>query len=251
MTVEGVDEAIAAGLSLQGFGDMPTMHWCPIRNDNSMVFVAGRRFPGNRAWIRITEMALPNLVQAGSFAPSASRQRHSTASLTRWHVPVDDENMLVFGWRHFNTEVDPDHVGREEDCGLDRVDFLGGQSGDRSYEEGQRAPGDFEAITSQGRIAIHDLENFGASDTGVLLYRKLLRNALNNQTEAWTSPTPTLNTYAQDTVLNMPKGEAPDNQVLLDLGRRVLSITIEADALSQQYRDAHIRRKLDEIDGGW
>jgi tert-butyl alcohol monooxygenase / tert-amyl alcohol desaturase len=251
MTVEGVDDAIASGLSLQGFGDMPTMHWAPVRGGSSMVFVAGRRLPGNKAWIRITEMSLPNYIQAGSFAPSASRQRHSTTSLTRWHVPVDDENMLMFGWRHFNEEVDPDGVGRPEACGVDKVDFLDGQSGDRTYEEGQRAPGDFEAITSQGRIANHALENPGTSDAGVYMFRKLLRNAMGSAPAVPTSPAPALRSYAQDSVLTMPKSESPDSEVLLDLGKLVLAIAQEADALPSQDRDSHIRRRLDEIDGGW
>jgi hypothetical protein len=154
----------------------------------------------------------------------------------------------MFGWRHFNAEVDPDGTGRPEECGVDKVDFLGGQTGDRTYEQGQRAPGDFEAITSQGRVAIHDLENPGTSDAGVFLYRKLLRNAVKGELTAWTSPTPTLSCYAQDTVLDMPKTTASDSDALLELGRRVLAISQEADAVPRHERDAHIRKKLDELD---
>jgi hypothetical protein len=157
--------------------------------------------------------------------------------------------MMMFGWRHFNLEVDPDGLGRPEDCGVDKVDFLDGQTGNRTYQEGQRAPGDFEAITSQGRIAVHDLETPGTSDEGVYLFRKLLRSALTGDVPPWTSPTPTLNCYAQDSVLAMPKTAASDQEILLDLGRRVLKATQEADALPQNERDAFIRRRLDEIDG--
>ena len=151
MTVEGVDAAVAAGTSLAGFGDMPTMHWDATRNGNAMVFVAARRLPEDKVWLRISEMVLPNYVQIGSLAPTASRSRHSTTSLTRWHVPVDDVNMIIFGWRHFNSEIDPENLGRPQDCGIDKIDFLVGQTGGRSYEGGSARPGTGRSSAASAR----------------------------------------------------------------------------------------------------
>jgi len=253
MTVEGVDAAIAAGTSLAGFGDMPVMLWATTRNGNGMVFVAGRRLPENKVWIRISEMVLPNYVQIGSLAPTASKYRHSTTSLTRWHVPVDDENMIIFGWRHFNSEVDPENLTRPEDCGVDKIDFLIGQTGNRTYEEGQRAPGDWEVICSQRRIAVHRLEHLGTSDGGVVRYRRLLRDAIAGRTGS-DSPCQSdtgdsIHQYAQDSVLRIPARPGGDDKaLLLEINKRVLAVIEEGDRVPRAHRDAHIRRRLDELE---
>src|SRR5690606_20716986 len=128
MTVEGVDAETSAGVSLEGFGDMPIMQWEPTRSGNGIVFIAGRRLPDDKVWIRMTEMIFPNYLQIGSLVPTAARERHSTSGCTRWSVPVDDTHMIIFGFRHFNSEVDPDGMGCEADCGVDKIDFLVGQT---------------------------------------------------------------------------------------------------------------------------
>lgn len=251
MTVEGVDASVAEGLSLTGFGDMPAMRWTPTRNGNGMVFIANRRVGEHKVWVRITEMAFPNYLQIGSLVPSAASGRHSTTALTRWHVPVDDTHMIIFGWRHFNDEVDPDHVGCEADCGVDKIDFLDGQTGGRPYEEAQAAPGDWEALVSQRPIAIHALERPGTSDVGVYMCRKLLRRAVRGQTPADTSRPAgdTLFMYAQDSVLSVsvPMG---DNDALVHVGDQVLGVLMSADPLPSDQRDGHVRAGLDAIDGG-
>jgi hypothetical protein len=53
-----------------------------------------------------------------------------------------------------------------------------GQRGDRPYEEQQKKPGDYEAQVSQRPIAIHALEHLGASDRGVIMFRRLLREQI-------------------------------------------------------------------------
>jgi hypothetical protein len=220
-----------------------------------MIFIASRRLPENKVWIRITEMLFPNYLQIGSLVPTAARERHSTTAMTRWQVPVDDTNMIIFGYRHFNDEVDPDHLGNDEECGVDKIDFLVGQTGNRSYEEGQRAPGDWEALVSQRPIAIHAQENPGRSDVGVYMCRKLLRDAVRGHAKpnaghhAIQASGDTLPLYAQDTVLRVPQAQ-DDRALLARLGKQVLAILKEADALSSQERDAHVRRRLDELDGG-
>jgi tert-butyl alcohol monooxygenase / tert-amyl alcohol desaturase len=253
MTVEGVSKDIAAGTSLAGFGDMPTMLWETTRNGNAMVFVAARRLPEDKVWIRITEMVLPNYVQIGSLAPTASKYRHSTTSLTRWHVPVDDEHMIIFGWRHFNSEIDPENLGRPDECGIDKIDFLIGQTGNRSYEEGQRAPGDWEVICSQRPIAVHKLEHPATSDTGVVRYRRLLRDAVNGKTGPDTSFHPqvgdSLHQYAQDTVFNIPRKAGEDDKAMMrELNKKLLAVIQEGDGVPKDERDRHIRRRLDELE---
>lgn len=257
MVVQGVDEATAAGVSLEGFGDMPVMQWEATRDGNGCVFVATRRLPDDRVWVRITEMIFPNYLQIGSLLPTAARERHGRSGCTRWNVPVDDQNMVIFGYRHFNDEVDPDALGDASQCGVDKIDFLIGQTGSRSYDEGQRAPGDWEAIVSQGPIARHRAEHPGASDVGVYLCRRLLREAVrgktpaNRQFEALAARGESLPLYAQDSVLHLPERErSEDRKLLLATGSQVLQIMRAADALAPAERDAYVRSELDRIDGG-
>ena len=188
--------------------------WLSIEcNQDGICWVACRRNPDQRTiWVRIVESIFPNYLQIGCTFPSARRERRSQTVWTRWHVPVDDTNSLLIGWRHFNDEVDPDHLGRPEDCGLEKLDFMGGMVGDRSYEEGQRAPGDWEALMSMRPIAIHALENPGASDKGVYQERKLLREILRGNTppdttqEISANGKDTLHIYTQDSVINIWHG---------------------------------------------
>ncbi|QDL38480.1 Rieske 2Fe-2S domain-containing protein [Rhodoferax sediminis] len=257
MVVEGVDAATADGVSLEGFGDMPVMQWEATRSGNGIVFIAGRRLPDDKVWVRITEMVFPNYLQIGSLVPTAATERHGTSGCTRWNVPVDDTHMIIFGFRHFNSEVDPAGIGCEADCGVDKIDFLVGQTGNRSYDEGQRAPGDWEALVSQRPIAIHALEHPGSSDIGVYMCRKLLREAVRGKTppdalyERLTAAGSSLPLYAQDSVLHVPElPSAEDRKLILSLGKRVFEIMRSADDLPAEQRDAHVRQQLDELDGG-
>ena len=255
MTVEGVDAATSAGVSLEGFGDMPVMHWEPTRDGNGVAFVAGRRVGEDKVWTRITEMTFPHLCQIGSLVPSAAEERHSTVAMSRWHVPVDDTNTILFGWRHFNDEVDPRHLGCKEDCGVDKIDFLEGQTGSRTYEEGQRAPGDWEALVSQRPIAIHGMEHPGRSDIGVYLCRKLLRDAARKLAEGKPVGRADLNSddplamYSQDSVLKIPRDPARDDrELLMDINRKVIGVMKDADRFPASERDAYVRQRLDELD---
>ncbi len=260
MTVDGVDAALAAGASFSGgWTELPVIHWQSTHDGNGIIFTAGRRVTDETVWIRISELAFPNWAQNASLAPSADRVRQSTVAMTRWQVPVDDENSIAFGWRHFNDEVDPDHVGREEDCGVDRIDFLIGQTRHRPYDEQQRVPGDYEAITSQGKIVAHRFEHPGRSDVGVYMCRSLLRDAVRGKT----APDPTrllsealgdetLPRYASDTVLHVPRlaDNDADRELIQETANKVLAVMRECEDLPSAERKSHRLKRLDEIDGG-
>jgi phenylpropionate dioxygenase-like ring-hydroxylating dioxygenase large terminal subunit len=260
MTVDSVDESLKSGVNLDGFVDMPVMDWETTRGGNGMVFIANRRNPDDQTvWLRITEMQFPNFLQIGSLFPSARRERHSSMCLSRWHVPVDNENMIMFGWRHFNDEVDPDKQGQAADCGFDKIDFLDGQSA-RPYDIGQRAPGDWEALNSQhGGISRHAAEHPGTSDIGVYQCRKLLRELARGNTPApdtWLrqdgEPSGRRHLYTNDSVVYAPvQGDTDDAELVTKLGRELLAIMIEADDVASEERDAHVRRRLNEMDGGF
>jgi phenylpropionate dioxygenase-like ring-hydroxylating dioxygenase large terminal subunit len=262
MTVEGVDQATYAGLDYaapMGFTEQPALSWEQTRDGNGMCFIACRRNDdGRTVWVRVLETLFPNYLQIGCTFPNVRRSRRSQTVWTRWHVPVDDTNMLIIGWRHFNDEIDPEHRGVEEKCGYEKLDFLPGVTGDRTYEEGQRAPGDYEALVSQRPIAIHALENPGASDAGVYMCRKLLRAFVRGEVR----PHPSLDTgpdgqrrlhtYTQDSVIVAPREPGGDDMALMHrVGHQVLEINKEADGLPSAERETHVRRRFDEFDGGF
>jgi nitrite reductase/ring-hydroxylating ferredoxin subunit len=257
MTVAGVDAAIAGGTSLQGeFGEMPIIDWHPTDNRNGMIFTAGRRLSDTDVWIRISQMGLPNWMQNAAVV-AAAPQRHSGPGMSRWQVPVDDEHSIAFGWRHFNDEVDPERRGREEDCGVDKIDFLVGQTRHRTYDEMQRAPGDYEVIVSQGAIPIHGLEHPGRTDVGVYMCRALLRDLVAGKTSpdpvplrAASNPTETLPRYTSDSRLKIPRRpeKDEDRETIRKAAHMVFDIMKECDDLPFDRRKDHVLRRLNDIE---
>jgi len=257
MVVESVDSKTASRLALEGFGAMPEIEWMTTHDGNGMCFTAARRIDDEKVYIRINSAVLPHHMIIGSPTAQASRTRHGRVGNNRWHTPVDDTHTIIFGWRHFNDEADPDHIGREEDLGVDKFDFIDGQVGNRTYDQGQRAPGDWEALTSIGPIAVHRREHLGRSDLGVAMYRKLLRAAVRGETkpnsihEAQRAKGQGLHIYTQDSVLRVPKRAGTDDkQLLRKVAAQVFAIMQEADALPSAERDPHIRKRLDQLGEG-
>ena len=258
MTVEGIDQKLASGASLAaGFGEMPVIDWHITHNGNGMIFTAGRRVSEEEVWVRISEMALPNWMQNATLF--SVPQRHSGPAMSRWQVPVDDEHSIAFGWRHFNDEVDSRHVGRAEDCGVDKIDFLIGQTRHRSHDEQQRIPGDYEAIVSQGAITVHCLEHPGKSDVGIHMCRSLLRKAVAGKS----APDPiralaeagngeTLPRYPSDSVLRLPhqSDKDKDRELIRKAAHQVFAVMQECDVLPLAQRRPHVLRRLDEIERG-
>jgi hypothetical protein len=82
-------------------------------------------------------------------------------------------------------------VWKNEDCAVvitddqltGREQLAPGGRKDASYEYSQRHPDDKEAVEGQGSIAIHGLEHLVTSDRGVVLFRKILREAIRAVTE--------------------------------------------------------------------
>ena len=258
MTVDSVDAAMKDGLNFPAmFQDIPVMDWEQTRNGHGITFIAGRRVDDDTIWIRMTEMIFPDLIQNANLMTSAHEQRHTTVCMTRWHTPVDDTNCILFGWRHFNAEIDLHGDGREDGCGYDKIDFLDGQC-ERPYEIGQRAPGDWDAITSQRPIAVHALENPGSSDIGVYMCRKLLRDLVEGKTPPDTTKgmskdgEQTLHSFGSDTTLRVPRlpDREEDRKLMKEYGRKVYDIVADADPLPSKERRRYILVRLDELDGG-
>jgi len=81
-----------------------------------------------------------------------------------WWVPVDNEHTIGY---HIE-RIDPGkRIFQPPDGEVIR-----------DYEETQRAPDDWEAQVSQRPIARHALEHLATSDRGVVMFRRLLNEAI-------------------------------------------------------------------------
>jgi len=173
----GMDPAHTAFLHVlvtgtqRGFSDemgvLPDMQFA--FNEHGSHYIATRRVE-DRAWVRIVDTLMPNV----SFVPP-DNQRAGKAGVSEgpfiilWNVPIDDTNTKRM-YLLFNDVRNP-----LKDYQKARA-F--GQANDRTYGERQRHPGDYDAMTSQGPINIHDYENLATSDVGVRMFRQLLREGI-------------------------------------------------------------------------
>ena len=254
---EGVD--LGPFTLSNAFVKLPVMDYVEVRDGTGMVFIAGRRVDDDRIWVRMNDLIVPNITQhAYLYEDGAERRIWHRVHMSRWYVPVDDTNSIIFGWRMFGEDIDPRQMGEEDKMGWDGMDFLDGQVGNRSYREGQVMPGDWEAIKSQRPIAVHALENPMGGDLGVYMNRKLIRNAVRGKNPA-ASPEkmheraekgmPT-HCYTNNCVFDIPRRvtEEEDREMIGRLNRDVVKIVAEGDALEGAKRDAFIVAGLEELE---
>ena len=212
------------------FGDIPTMEW--VESPNGMIYVTVRRW-GDYLWLRSNEMMLPNLCRvAGIQDGEGETEFDQRGGDTNWVVPIDDTNCWSIGWEDVEEDLpDPDRDGY-----LDRIARAGdyaispheaGQTGEPSYEERQRAPADWDAWVSQGSITAHSRERLATTDTGVVMYRKLVRSGIRALKQGRRPKWPPhesqgiLPTYAHNTVKRIPPAATPEAEraLRLDFGR--------------------------------
>ncbi len=191
----------------------------------------------NHIWVRTTESILPNGNQAGAIWEEAdSETLFQRTAILRWMVPVNNTMTRTIGWRYFRPELDKNNRGDKTQVGKEKIDFIGQTEEERPYEERQRQPGDYEAQVSQRPIAIHALENYGRSDTGVFHLRKMIRKNIRklNENDTVTHPRScdnAINTYTQDTVValtnNLFATKAEEAQ-LRNIGREVAKTVVSS-----------------------
>ena len=241
------------------FEEIPVTEWrladdgSGTGNGSGMISISTRRL-GDKVWVRMNHCTEPNYIHSGTFWENAKEvSYHKRLALTRWMVPIDDTHTWALGWRYFNDRVDPEHLGNEDEVGVDKVDHLAGQTW-RPYEEGQRDPGDYEVMVNQRPIAVHALEHLGWTDTGVAMLRQIIRRGVRGETPRGL-PTPAgsrtdicFRSYTSDTVLLVPKQEDHDDRELLrGIGDRVAAVVFAGHAYTGVERDEFVKRRLAEI----
>jgi phenylpropionate dioxygenase-like ring-hydroxylating dioxygenase large terminal subunit len=142
---------------------MPKVSW--DTQEHSVRTLSIRQLPDGKTFRRISEAGLPTL----RVIPNPRVGSYGMVESLGWILPIDDH--------HFRIYV----VGRVKEKGeLHKMrSRLGGKLWEElTEEEHQRFPGDYEAMTSQGKIARHSEEHLATSDRGIVMLRRLLQKQL-------------------------------------------------------------------------
>ena len=205
------------------FGVIPELEY--VETPAGMVYVGARRV-GNNVWIRMVENIHPNMQQVAPVWENG-RDVHpfDGPMMTRWIVPIDDEKTMLIELRHISEEDEVTPAWWADGTMLPAQVAISD-----SLEEQQRQPGDYEAQTSQRSIAVHGLEHLGATDRGVIVYRRQIRQGIqavkDGRDPLGLSPSAEIPipTFSNDAVVEARRGANPVEEVKLikDIGRRLI-----------------------------
>jgi nitrite reductase/ring-hydroxylating ferredoxin subunit len=221
-----------------------------------MIYITTRR-DGDLVWIRSNDVLLPNLGQVAYVLEGGNREKTfgniGRIGITRWTTPIDNECCKIIGWRHFHDDQNPDDLHDEKECGLETVDFFG-QTGERTYEERQRLPGDFDAQVSQGGIANHNAEHLTVCDQGVMQLRRTLRKCVKRvaagerlEQPQRRLPNGNIPTYCHDTVIKVSGiTDKNEDDVLQKIGTNIADIVVNGDYQDNAERVDHIKSRIEQ-----
>ena len=233
-----------------GFGEVGQIDFF---DRNAWLLGVNTRRVGDNVWLRVNELVLPNVTQAGSaFAADGTEVRYyGRSSFTRWVVPLDDENTTCFAWANFGERGDPPEWNTPE--GPELIEQ--GEAFDRSYEEKQRSPADVEAVEGMGPITIHANENLVVSDKGIAVMRKRLQDEIKKISNGGQPLRANKNsdgvvpTYGGDTVLAMPRQSLGDEATHLSrLAHAFMAIQFDTADESDLDRQAKVIKELQRLE---
>ena len=188
-----------------------------METPNGAVYISSRRV-GDNIWVRMGNFIPPNVHEFPEGLKGGTDERYGPPEITRWAVPVDDENTLVFSFKH----VAPGDEDNPVKLGF-------GQTNERPYEERQRVPGDYDALASQRTIARHGLEHLAGTDRGIIILRNIARRGIelvrrgeDPDGTSWPDDG-AMPTYAGDTVQHVLPAPTPEAEIelLRETGRKV------------------------------
>ena len=142
---------------------MPQVEW--DTTEHSVRVLSRRNLPDGRTFRRISEAGLPTL----RVIPNPRVGRYGPVESLGWVLPIDDHSFRIYV------------VGRVREKGeLHRMrSKLGGKLWEELTEaEHQLYPGDYEAMTGQGKVAKHSEEHLATTDRGIVMLRRLLQEQL-------------------------------------------------------------------------
>jgi nitrite reductase/ring-hydroxylating ferredoxin subunit len=233
------------------FAIMPALEF--VESPLGFICSATRRVK-DHVFIRASDMIMPNVAQfiGGTQMVGTKEEFAIAAFLTRWAVPVDDQNSLYIGFTGFNAVTNPDGRLREETIGVGKLNLIG-QTADRPYVERQREPGDYDAIASQGVIANRQAEHLGTTDRGVVLFRRLLTHGIKEVEDGKAPSLPRLyekgpvRTYCHTLVMRVPDRSdlgIGDMSSMAAFGKQAAQVVIDTDTLPPVEREAEAQRRI-------
>ncbi len=141
--------------------------WDWIETPVGMVYIDTRRFD-DKVWVRVADFILPNIHQfPPNQDPVALRNTLNRPQATTWAVPLDDTHTMQIGYYRAPEGKDPARG------------TVFGQDGNRSYEDRQRIPGDWDAqVSIHDGMARHGLEHLASTDRGIIMMRNMIRRGV-------------------------------------------------------------------------
>ena len=235
------------------WGAKGILEWHRMKERTGIYLTNTRRW-NEYIWTRTAESWTPNFAQPPDVYQDADREKFfPRAGITKWVVPVDNTHCKLIAWRHYSDKLDLGGKGDKTKVGLNAVDFVGQTEGERSYEEGQREPSDFEAQIGQGPITIHKLEHLGWSDTGVAMLRVMLKRGIRDLKKGIEPPTPVKNadglipTMSGDVIVKVGKSNVDDQKAQEALGKKVGKIVVDTLPLAHGEREAEIEKRVRKL----
>jgi phenylpropionate dioxygenase-like ring-hydroxylating dioxygenase large terminal subunit len=137
------------------FKVMPTCDFVPV--EDGVYYSAYRKLDDGREVDRISHWISPNIMSVPSIRMDAG-----PSTGVSWVVPADDDS-------YFQVFVQKVREKRPFALAID-----GKLWGEKSEQERQAVPGDFEAQFGQGTISLHSEEHLAQSDRGVVMQRRFL-----------------------------------------------------------------------------
>lgn len=147
------------------FAVMPQVEFEEI--DGGVIYKAHRDLDDGRQVNRVSTWIMPNVMCVPDVAMRPGRPNGLGFS-----VPVDDAHSRIL--MTMRVAMTPD--GRRPMRGLEAENFKPWHQ--RTIEERQDQPGDYEAQAGQGAISLHSEEHLVTSDKGIAMQRRALRRAM-------------------------------------------------------------------------
>ncbi|MAQ53902.1 MAG: aromatic ring-hydroxylating dioxygenase subunit alpha [SAR202 cluster bacterium] len=216
------------------FGVIPELDF--IETPAGMIYIATRRM-GDNIWVRMVENIMPNLQQvAPIWEDGKSPHDFDGPMMSRWIVPQDDTNTMLLEFRH----IAVDEEGTPA-WWIDREQMLPAQLPiTENLEDQQRQPSDYEAQVSQRPIAIHGMEHLGATDRGITMFRKLVKDGIKavqegRDPDVLSRDDKPVSTYCNDTVVYSPPvgNVEEDIKAMREVGRKLAEDYIANPPLSK------------------